>query len=61
MYDVKDAKRECKELLAEGYGFSAVRIFLHDLARSKDITWQDVTKIMVELLDDGADCSIATF
>lgn len=61
MYTAQDAKRECKELLNEGYGFSGVRIFLNDLARSKDITWEENLQIMVELLSEGIDCSIATF
>lgn len=61
MYTVNDARRECKELLEEGYGFGAVRIFLHDLARGKDITWEECSQIMKELLNSGIDCSITTF
>lgn len=61
MYTVQDAKRECKELLQEGYGFSAIRIFLNDLARSKDITWEENKQIMLELMKNGIDCSIRTF
>ena len=64
MYTINDAKRECKELFAEGYGFSAVRIFLHDLARGKDITWKECEKIMEEIINGelgDMDCSIATF
>lgn len=49
MYTVNDARREVKELLEEGYGFTACRIFLNDLARSKDITWEDVTAILLEI------------
>ena len=61
MYTAEDARRECKELIEEGYGFGAIRIFLNDLARSKDITWEDNITIMRELLDSGIDCSIPTF
>ena len=61
IYTAKDALRECKELLEEGYGFSGVRIFLNDLARSKDITWEENLQIMNELMQSGIDCSIATF
>lgn len=50
MYTVEDARRECRELFEEGYGFDAVRIFLNDLARGKDITWEENSKIMTEIL-----------
>ena len=61
MYTVQDARRECKELLEEGYGFSGVRVFLNDLSRSRDITWDENMQIMVELMDSGVDCSITTY
>lgn len=61
MYDVNDARREVKELIEEGYGFSAIRIFLNDLARSKDITWDENRQLMIELIDANIDCSIITF
>lgn len=61
MFTVDMARQGCKELLEEGYGFSGVRIYLNDLARSKDITWEENKQIMFELLDSGVDCSIATF
>lgn len=51
MYTINDAKRECKELFDEGYDFNSVRIFLYDLARGKDITWDEVKEIMVEIID----------
>lgn len=50
MYTVDDARRECKELFEEGYGFDAVRIFLNDLARGKDITWEENQEIMAEII-----------
>ena len=50
MYTAEDARRECKELFDEGYGFNAVRIFLNDLARGKDITWDERNKIMGDIL-----------
>lgn len=51
MYTANDARREVKELLEEGYGYNACRIFLNDLARSKDITWDDVTRILLEMIN----------
>lgn len=59
-YTADDARREVRELREQGYSFSAIRIFLNDLARSKDITWEDVTQIQMELIDE-IDCGIATF
>lgn len=50
MYTVEDARRECKELFEEGYGFNAVRIFLNDLRRGKDITKDECNTIMEEIL-----------
>lgn len=64
MYTVNDARRECKELFEEGYGFSAVRIFLNDLARGKDITWEEHKQIMHDIILGklgNVDCSIPTF
>lgn len=60
-YTIDDARREVKELKEEGYGFGAIRIFLHDLARGKDITWEENKQLMIELLSSGMDCSITTF
>lgn len=51
MYTKADARRECKELFEEGYGFDAVRIFLNDLARGHDITWQEHREIMTEIIN----------
>lgn len=64
MYTANDARRECKELFEEGYGFNAVRIFLNDLSRAKDITWEENKQIMHEILDGklgNVDSSISTF
>ena len=50
MYSKEDARRECRELFEEGYGFDSVRIFLNDLARGRDITWDDVREIMADII-----------
>ena len=60
MYTAEDARRECMELLREGYGFMSIRIFLNDLARSRDITWAENKQIMLELMSSGINYSIAT-
>lgn len=61
MFTVDMARQGCKELLAEGYGFDAVRIYLNDLSRSDDITWEDCLRLKIEMLESGADCSMGTF
>ena len=64
MYTANDARRECRELFEEGYGFSAVRIFLHDLARGKDISWEECGQIMHDIITGNfgnVDCSLSTF
>ena len=64
MYTINDARRECLELFNEGYGYSAVRIFLNDLARGKDISWEDNKLINREILEGkfgNVDVSISTF
>ena len=63
-YTVQDARREIRECIEEGYGFDFIRIFLNDLARSKDITWTEATTIMRELVKGELgeiDCSLKTF
>ena len=63
-YTVNDARREVKEALAEGYGFNYIRIFLNDLSRSKDITWEENLQIMTELIDGTfgeVECSFGTY
>ena len=60
MYTVKDARREVSEMIKEGEGFDCIRIFLNDLARGKDITWEEAFQIKVELID-MIDCSFGTY
>lgn len=63
MYTKEDARREVRECLEEGYGFDYIRIFLNDLARAKDITWQDNKEIMIDLVNGKfgeVDCSFGT-
>lgn len=64
-YTAADARREIREIIREGYGFSYIRIFLHDLARGKDISWKECGEIMREIaegkLDPLTDYSISTF
>ena len=50
-YGIDDARREVIELFKEDYGYNAIRIFLNDLRRSNDITWDDVDVIMGEIFD----------
>ena len=63
MYTIDDARREVRECIEEGYGFDYIRIFLNDLARGKDITWEERMQIMRELFEgkfDNIDCSFGT-
>lgn len=50
MYTAEDARREVRECIEEGEGFDYIRIFLNDLARGKDITWEENRKILHELI-----------
>lgn len=52
MYTINDARREMKELFEEGYGWNAVRIFLNDLKRGKDITKEEHEQLMKELIEN---------
>ena len=52
-YTINDARREVRELIQDGYGFDAVRIFINDLVRGKDITNEDRKVLMRELMEDG--------
>ena len=64
MYTVDDARRECRELFEEGYGFDSVRIFLNDLSRGKDISWEDNRQIMREIIEGKfgkVGCSFGTY
>ena len=58
-YTAEDARREVRVCIEEGYGFDYIRIFLNDLARSKDITWDENLEILSELMDK-MDCSFGT-
>lgn len=63
-YTAADARREVKEALDEGYGFNYIRIFLNDLSRSKDITWEENLQICTELIDGtfgNVECSFSTY
>lgn len=64
-YTAEDARREVREIIREGYNFSYIRIFLHDLARGKDISWEECGEIMREIaegkFDSLTDYSISTF
>ena len=60
-YTIEDARREMRELKAEGYGFNGTRIFINDLYRGKDITkeeWQTLGRELLEMFDD---CSFSTY
>lgn len=52
MYTINEARREMKELFEEGYGWNAVRIFLNDLKRGKDITKEEHEQLMKELIEN---------
>ena len=63
MYTAQDARREVKECIEEGYGFDFIRIFLNDLSRSKDITWQENQEIIFDLINGkfgDVECSFGT-
>lgn len=59
-YTIEDARREIKESLAEGFGFDYVRIFINDLARGKDITWDESRQLMRELVTSDVFIGIGT-
>ena len=64
MYTADDARREIRECLKQGYGFSYIRIFLNDLARWGDISWKDNKKILEELAEGKfgeMDLSVRTY
>ena len=61
MYTINDARREIQELLEEGYGANAIRIFLNDLSRGNDITWEENKALFLELSDMDIDCSYSTY
>ena len=64
MYTAQDARREVRECIDEGYGFDFIRIFLNDLSRGKDITWEENREIMRELIEGkfgNIECSYGTY
>ena len=63
-YTEKDARREISEMIKDGETFSYIRIFLNDLSRSHDITWEENRQIQLDILSGNfgeIDCSINTF
>lgn len=63
-YTVEDARKDVRQALDEGYGFDYIRIFLNDLSRSKDITWEENGQIMKELIEGKfgkVECSFGTY
>lgn len=60
-YTIEDARREVQEMIADGESWGYIRIFLNDLARGGDITWQDREQLANEIIDSGYDCSYKTF
>lgn len=50
MYTINDARREIREMQDEGYGFDAMRIFINDLRRGRDITEAEARQLMTELM-----------
>ena len=53
MYGEKEARRDAFELKEEGYSNVAIVSFLHDLARSRDITWEECARIRAEVTTGG--------
>ena len=50
-YTFENARNEAVELFNEGYSLFEIRVFLNDLSRSKDISWEDNQKIFIEIAD----------
>lgn len=60
-YTKADAVREVREAILEGEDFDFIRIFLNDLSRAKDITWEENMEIMTDLICGkfgDFDCSV---
>lgn len=58
--DINIARRTAQEICYED-GMMCARIYLNDLSRSGDITWEEHRRIMVGLLHlAGVDLSLAT-
>lgn len=59
--DINLVRQTAMEILYDD-GMMCARIYLNDLARSGDISWEENRRIMVGLLHlTGVDLSIATF
>ena len=58
MYET--ARDTALEILRDD-GFMCAKIYVNDLARSKDITWNEAKEIMADMIASGMDCSLATF
>ena len=50
MYTIDDARREVRQSIKEGDSMLYIRIFLNDLARGHDLTWEEVKQINEEIL-----------
>lgn len=42
---IETAKTGINELFDEGYGYGAVEIYINDLRRSGDITWEESSEL----------------
>lgn len=54
MYTINDARREIREMQDEGYSFDAMRIFINDLRRGRDITEAEARQLMTDLMQRPA-------
>lgn len=65
MYTKTDARREVDEMLRDNESLQYIKIFLNDLSRSKDITWDDNKELMFHAIDykikNSGDAPIFTF
>ena len=60
-YTIEDARREIRESISEGYGFSYIWIFLNDLRRGGDITADEQRTLLHELAEMDIDHSLKTY
>ena len=64
-YTYEDAKREVTEMLEDGESMSCIVIFIHDLCRGRDITWQEGSDLRTLAtnykLDRNQSTGLATF
>ena len=59
-YTIEDARREINEMIADGESWDYIRIFLNDLARAGDITWDEAKTLSYEIIDSGFNCEYGT-